>query len=364
MFNHASYDLIYRDPRLWEWALAQSNLKGETAWGGSTTENNIAAIAEPEPFMSETKACQEPLPQSGCRSSENEEEPPVEEAMPGRRVRMPAYEGMEYQLFLPSAWKASGTDTFPVVVFLHGAGDGKFSVMNSQSLPRLLRKDQSTCFDSRTCWCLDQEYSKVTAMREAPADNSAPFLNEEEDLKSPLADCDFADTFGAIVVMPQGFLPGSFTGWTKAKLSKVQGLVRSLMRKYRGDPERVTLTGQSAGGRGAWSFAASNPKLWAAVNIICMPASSSIANQLEGLPVWVVGWTGDGRHGNDDVVSALKRRKRGSVRYTRYIKAPGPPDPLYRRMYNHASYDLIYRDPRLWQWAFSQRNEVGASEWH
>ena len=40
--------------------------------------------------------------------------------------------------------------------------------------------------------------------------------------------------------------------------------------------------------------------------------------------------------------------------------APGPPDPKYRGMANHASYDLIYRDPRLWDWAFAQTNADGA----
>ena len=52
-----------------------------------------------------------------------------------------------------------------------------------------------------------------------------------------------------------------------------------------------------------------------------------------------------------------------SVRYTRYDKAPGPPDPLYRSMLNHASYDLIYRDPRLWEWAFAKRNLQGEEAW-
>ena len=47
----------------------------------------------------------------------------------------------------------------------------------------------------------------------------------------------------------------------------------------------------------------------------------------------------------------------------RYSVAPGPPDPKYRGMANHASYDLIYRDPRLWDWAFAQTNADGAKEW-
>jgi len=77
----------------------------------------------------------------------------------------------------------------------------------------------------------------------------------------------------------------------------------------------------------------------------------------------VIGWTGDGEWGNDDVVEALKQRHSGSVRYTRYIRAPAPPDPQYRAMAHHASYDLIYRDPRLWDWSFTKHRPDAASEW-
>lgn len=311
-------------------------------------------------------ACRQPFsaPQPACHTSEDEPEPQVENATAGRRVRMPAFQGMEYQLFLPSSWEASGTETFPVVVFLHGAGDGKFSVMNSQSLPRLLRRNQSTCFDSRICWCLDEEYAQVTAMREAPAAAREPFLDEEEDLWSPLADCNFADNFGGIVVMPQGFLPGSFHGWMGEDIfPAVETLTRAIMKEYRGDPHRVTLSGQSAGGAGAWLFAATRPTLWAALNVICMPADPALAVRLEGIPTWVVGWTHDGEAGNDAMVTALKKREAGSVRYTRYTKAPAPPDPKYNTMYNHASYDLIYRDQRLWRWAFEQHNPQGQAAW-
>jgi len=320
------------------------------------TDNN------PEPTDNNLAACRQPMSTPKCKTSEEEEEPQIERATPGRRVRMPAYQGMEYQLFLPASWKTSGTETFPVVIFLHGSGDGQFGVMNSQSLPRLLRKDQSTCFDSRSCWCLDEQYIKVTAMREAPVSNPRPFLEEKEDLRSPLADCAFADTFGAIVVMPQGFLPG-YGGWTEESLELVEKLTKSILREYRGDPKRVTLSGQSAGGAGAWSFATSRPQLWSAVNVICAPTDPEVAKQLEGIPIWVVGWTGDGVRGSDEVVAALKQRQMGSVRYTRYVEAPAPPDPQYNDMLNHASYDLIYRDPRLWEWAFQQSNSKGEAAW-
>lgn len=338
----------------------------------ATRKPPIAAALDPAyalffqaPGKAEAEACKQKLPDSQITSEDDPEPPVTESASPGKRVRMKPFQGLEYQLFLPQSWKADGSTTsrHPVVVFLHGAGDGKFSVMNSQSLPRLLTTVQSTNFDRRECWCLEPRYEKVSAMREAPAESDKAFLEEEEDLHSPLADCDFAETFPAIVVMPQGWLPESPTGWTKQLLSKVVSLTRMVIHTYSGDPTQVVLTGQSAGGAGAWSFASLYPHVWSAVNVICMPASPEIAEYLEGVHLWVVGWTGDGEMGNDDVVQALKTRKKGSVRYTRYLEAPGPPDPKYRSMYNHASYDLIYRDGRLWKWAFSLRNADAGSFW-
>merc|ERR1712070_277910 len=136
------------------------------------------------------------------------------------------------------------------------------------------------------------------------------------------------------------------------------------MSKFHGDASQIMLVGQSAGGMGAYEFATLRPRLWSAVGIICAPwvwqrAVRTGVKGLEGLPIWVVGWAGDGRQGNDDFVTALKMQRRlglNITRYTRYIKAPGPPDPLYSSMLNHASYDLILRDPRFWDWMLHQHN--------
>lgn len=337
-----------------------------------------------EPGGAEADACQQPLSPRGI-TAESTPEPPISAAaLPGVRVNMPPFGSsgsacklslledgscpLPYQLFLPASWTRTGSEVYPVVVFLHGSGDGVFSVMNSQSLPRLLANDQSTSFDYRKCWCLESEYASAEAMRESASLNA--FLPEVEQLHSPMADCTFASRFPAIVVMPQGWLPHHRTGWSNELLSRVEQLTQRVLREYRGDPERVVLTGQSAGGSGAAQFAATRPGLWSAVNIICAPWVGSqldiASGAMDGLRVWIVGYTGDGEQGNDEIVGELKRRPNGVqlTRYTRYVKAPGPPDPQYRSMLNHASYDLIYRDPRLWTWMFQTRNPSGHAEWH
>ncbi|CAE7824246.1 Ank2 [Symbiodinium sp. CCMP2592] len=332
-----------------------------------------AALLKPKPLLPvaaatagqatpEELACMQPLPESDC-TSESQPEPPIEVPAPGRRARLAPWNEMEYQLFLPSTWEETGSQTYPVLVFLHGAGDGKFSVMNSQSLPRLLTRNQSTCFDPRSCWCLGSEYSRARAKMEAPPDSPQPFLEDEEDLASPMAVCDFADTFQFIVVMPQGWLPQNQVGWSSVRLKQVELLTKHVLEQYRGDPARVSLTGQSAGGAGAWYFASLRPSLWASVSSICAPAPPDLAMSLDGLSIWVVGWTGDGEMGSDDIVAALKQRRSAEVRYTRYTIAPPPPDPLYHYMVGHASYDLIYRDPRLWQWVLSHQKPSAKDAW-
>lgn len=357
---------------------------GATSSSSSTARVSGSASSAPEgtgpdtvslwaPGAAETAACQLSLPIGGPTAEDGAEPPVGPAAAPGARVNMPPFVSsssavpLPYQLYLPASWTLTGIETYPVVVFLHGSGDGVFAVMNSQSLPRLLATDQSTSFDGRECWCLEPEYSSAEAMRESSS--LEPFLPEVEQLHSPMADCSFASRFPAIVVMPQGWLPQHRTGWGRELLARVEALTRSVITEYRGDPERVVLTGQSAGGTGAAQFATSRAGLWSAVNIICSPwvvrSLDTASGSLDGKPVWIVGYTGDGEHGNDDLVRALKRRPNGVelTRYTRYVKAPGPPDPQYRSMLNHASYDLIYRDPRLWQWALSTRNVHGRAEW-
>ena len=118
------------------------------------------------------------------------------------------------------------------------------------------------------------------------------------------------------------------------------------------------LAGQSAGGVGAYAFALRFPRFLAALVVVCgaVPARlDAAAQRLAGLPVWVF-------HGADDVampvyladdaVAAL--RGYGLVRYTRYARAPAPPDPRYADMTGHASYDLAFRDAALYAWLRDQ----------
>ena len=69
--------------------------------------------------------------------------------------------------------------------------------MNSQSLPRLLSRDQSTAFDPRKSWEFDFDGRHY-------------------------ANASFADELGFVVVMPQGWDGNMRPGWSRPRLERVR----------------------------------------------------------------------------------------------------------------------------------------------
>ena len=257
--------------------------------------------------------------------------------------RSAAREGVEaFQLFLPRAWRADGAP-WPVLIFLHGAGDGVWDVMNSQSLPRLLSADQSTAFDARPTWAFDFGGARY---------ENATFA----------ADCGF------VVVMPQGWDDRMRPGWSPRRLDRVKALADAVADAYNGDAARVSLTGQSAGGVGAWQFALRFPDFLAALVPVCgalVDREADARAVLARLPIWIF-------HGANDVAMPVAyaddaaRTLRGpprttaDLKFTRYARAPAPPDPRYADMAGHAAYDLAYRDAGLYAWLADQRRRSGS----
>ena len=89
----------------------------------------------------------------------------------------------------------------------------------------------------------------------------------------------------AYVVMPQ--LPANLRGWADAA-DALEALIRSLESELSIDEARVSLTGHSMGGTGAWSLAAAKPALFSRVaplsgSIRCTPEALSA---LKTLSIW------------------------------------------------------------------------------
>jgi predicted esterase len=122
-------------------------------------------------------------------------------------------------------------------------------------------------------------------------------------------------------------------------------LLNEVSRKYRVDPDRVYLTGNSMGGDGTWALAADRPGCFAAIAPICGTGHPASAARLRGVPTWAF-------HGADDQIVPVERSERmiaalkavgGEARLTVY---PGV---------GHDSWTLTYADPMFYEWLLQHR---------
>ena len=250
-------------------------------------------------------------------------------------------QGLHFELFLPHTWQLNAADV-PVLVFLHGRGEsGGWSVNNAQSLPLQLLTNRS-----------------------------------------------FMQTFNFIAVVPQCPHQCAMANhWLPSTLNAITSLLREWVLQptsaggLGGDHSRVYLAGQSMGGHGAWTYAAQQPRLFAALVVVCGylrggHETRAVSQRLghSKLPVAVY-------HSADDVVipvaaadqavAALRQTGyedasggRGAhdyvssklpipLLYVRYEHAPGPPIEEFSHLSGHGSYELAFRDAGLYAWLLS-----------
>ena len=199
----------------------------------------------------------------------------------------------DYLLFLPRDYEARGAKRWPLIVFLHGAGERGTNV---------------------------ELVTKHGPPKRVAADPDFPF----------------------VVLSPQ-CPPG--TTWN---LDTLEALLDDTLARHAVDPKRVYLTGLSMGGFGSWAWAAANPERFAAVVPICgggdpIPVrlmSGRRRDALAKLPIWCF-------HGAKDNVVALAESQRmidayksigNEVRLTVYPEA------------GHDSWTETYANPELYSW--------------
>lgn len=199
-----------------------------------------------------------------------------------------------YLLSLPSGYEAEAEATrhWPLVIFLHGAGErgNDLRLLNKHGPPKLIAQGQD---------------------------------------------------LGAIVASPQ--VPQGDV-WDP---HLVKALTEELRASLRVDPDRVYLTGISMGGFGTWETALHYPDTYAAIAPICGGTGVRflLAERLKHLPIWIF-------HGALDTVvepahsqkmyDALKKVG-GNPRFTLYPDA------------KHDSWTVTYDDPAFWSWLMAQK---------
>ncbi len=151
------------------------------------------------------------------------------------KITLPA----NYLLYLPKDYNASN-ENFPLVLFLHGAGERGTDIekVKTHGLPKL--------------------------------------INQGKD-------------FPFIVVSPQ--CPDNIF-WN---IDILIALLNDVVAKYRVDTNRIYVTGLSMGGHGTWELAMRQPNRFAAIAPVCGWADTSKACSIAHIPIWVF-------HGAKDVV--------------------------------------------------------------
>jgi dienelactone hydrolase len=196
--------------------------------------------------------------------------------------------GLDYLVYLPDGYYRS-RGRWPLILTLHGRGEASddIGMVRSQGLPRRVE-----------------------------AKGGLPF----------------------VIVAPQS--PG--WSWDVGALST---LLDEVLGRYRVDPDRLYVVGNSMGGTGTWLLAAHSPGRFAAIAPICGGADPASAGRLKDVPSWAF-------HGAADRIVALEQSERmiealkkvgGDARLTVY---PGV---------GHDAWTPTYADPRFYDWLLQHR---------
>jgi predicted peptidase len=197
----------------------------------------------------------------------------------------------DYLLYLPTDYDRAKPGGWPLLVFLHGAGERGTDLKGPavHGPPRLIREGKSLPF---------------------------------------------------IVVSPQ------VEGWDIWSTAWIDALIDDVSRRYGVDPDRIYMTGLSMGGYGAWQYAMERPNTLAALVPVSAGGVPSGACGLTHLPIWVF-------HGAKDdivpidraqqIVDRIKGCKGTNVQLTIYPNA------------GHDAWTETYANPALYEWLARQR---------
>lgn len=197
---------------------------------------------------------------------------------------------LKYLLYLPKDYGQKKDQKWPVMLFLHGAGErgNDLNIVKKHGPPKLIE-----------------------------AGKEFPF----------------------IVVSPQ--CPNS--SWWPEQVDALVGLLDEIESKYAVDREREYLTGLSMGGFGTWALATRYPERFAALAPICGGGDRFLVGRLKNVPVWVFHGAKDPTvplQSSTEMVEALKRFG-GDVQLTIYPEA------------QHDSWTETYNNPKLYEWFLS-----------
>ena len=206
-------------------------------------------------------------------------------------VRLP------FVIFLPKVYEVDKNRRFPMILFLHGAGEGG--------------TDLGGIFFHGPCG---------VAVRTPAMLANLPF----------------------IVISPQ-----STQGWSPLMMKTVASLLRSLPDTYRIDRDRMMVTGLSMGGIGSWAALAEAPELFAGGAPICARVWSDpdgLALALQNHIIWsIVGGSDDPAFVNGAKIMFGALLNTGTDANITIIPGAG-----------HGVWEQFYNNPEFYHWMARQ----------
>jgi predicted peptidase len=201
---------------------------------------------------------------------------------------------LDYLLFLPDGYKKAGTNRWPLMLFLHGAGE------------------------------------RGTNVQTVAAHGPPKIVQTKKD-------------FPFVLVSPQ--CPADRT-WRDDELL---ALLDEVIAKHKIDTNRVYVTGLSMGGYASWSLGTKYPECFAAIAPICgggeqiavLLASDAKKAAMKRMGVWAF-------HGARDLLVPVEE----SQRMTNALARAGCKDvklTIYPDL-EHDSWTRAYGEPEIWNW--------------
>jgi len=135
--------------------------------------------------------------------------------------------------------------------------------------------------------------------------------------------------------------------WWTGEVESLKALLDDVAAKYNVDKNRVYVTGLSMGGFGTWSLAIDQPDRFAAIAPICGRGDPAKVAVLKDVPCWVF-------HGAKDKTVPLK----SSEEMVEALKAAGgqPKFTVYPDA-GHDSWTETYASEEFWTWLLAQRRK-------
>jgi len=207
---------------------------------------------------------------------------------------------IQYWLACPPGYDREGQTRWPLLLFLHGAGErgDNLELVKKHGPPKLIA-----------------------------AGRVLPFL----------------------VVAPQ--CPAD-DWWDSARqVLALRTLLDDLIASHRVDRDRIYLTGLSMGGYGTWRLAAEYPEMFAAIAPICGGGPWYRANVLRSIPTWVF-------HGANDPVVPLREAE---VMVEALKRAGGQPRFTVYPNTGHDAWTATYENAELYEWLLQHRRGAPAA---